>query len=183
MIAGAAALRRRVRLAGRLLALPVTLTAPISAQRLLAVGSQAAAGFVLCTEPLTNERLCLLCHQRGGTEKNRRHELAASRGLLEKRVRRVPARSRQRAHQVARWVECAARVARVMELDPVASHASWMESFPWTWLADVVLPPEQKAPIDWAHVRQLNPHEARACLGAGNYAGMYQCSDEEMQDL
>jgi len=69
VIAGAAALRRRVRLAGRLLALPVTLTAPISAQRLFAVGSQAAAGFVLCTEPLTNERLCLLCHQRGGPRK------------------------------------------------------------------------------------------------------------------
>ncbi len=59
-----------------------------------------------------------------------------------------------------------------MAFDPVASHASCMENFPWMQLADIVLPPEQKAPIDLAHVRQLNPHEARACLGAGNYAGM-----------
>jgi creatinine amidohydrolase len=70
-----------------------------------------------------------------------------------------------------------------MEIDPVASHALWMESFPWTRWADVVLPPEQKAPIDLAYVRQLNPHVARACLGAGNYAGVYQRSDEEMLAL
>ena len=80
-------------------------------------------------------------------------------------------------------MERAAGVAKMKEIDPVASHASWMENFPWTRLANVVLPREQKTPIDLAHVRQLNPHEARACLGAGNYAGMYQCPDEEMLAL
>ena len=73
--------------------------------------------------------------------------------------------------------------ARVKEIDPVASHASWMENFPWTRLADVVLPPEQKAPIDLARVRQLNPRAARAYLGDGNYAGVYQRSDEDMLAL
>jgi creatinine amidohydrolase len=73
--------------------------------------------------------------------------------------------------------------AKVKEIDPIASHASWMENFPWTRLRDVVTPLEQKQPIDVAYVRQLNPREARAYLGDGNYAGVYQRSDEEMDAL
>ena len=73
--------------------------------------------------------------------------------------------------------------ARVKEIDPVASHASWMENFPWTRLADVVMPREQKPPIDLTRVRQLNPIDLRAYLGDGNYAGVYQRSDEEMLAL
>ncbi len=69
------------------------------------------------------------------------------------------------------------------EIDPVASHASWMENFPWTRLANVVMPQEQKPPIDLAHARQLNPIDLRAYLGDGNYAGVYQRSDEEMLAL
>src|SRR5512143_2689400 len=46
--------------------------------------------------------------------------------------------------------------AKVKEIDPVASHASWMENFPWTRLANVIMPSEQKAPIDPARARQLN---------------------------
>jgi creatinine amidohydrolase len=72
---------------------------------------------------------------------------------------------------------------RVQEIDPVASHASWRENFPWTRLLNVTMPQEQKAPIDLAHVRQLNPHEARAYLDDGNYAGAYQQSDEDMLAL
>ncbi|HTP07528.1 MAG TPA: creatininase family protein [Anaerolineae bacterium] len=73
--------------------------------------------------------------------------------------------------------------AKVKEIDPVASHASWMENFPWTRPPDVIMPSEQKQPIDLTHIRQLNPHEARAYLGDGNYAGVYQRSDEEMLAL
>ncbi len=73
--------------------------------------------------------------------------------------------------------------AKVREIDPVASHASWMENFPWTRLANVVMPHEQKPPIDLARVRQLNPVDLRAYLGDGNYAGVYQRSDEEMLAL
>jgi creatinine amidohydrolase len=73
--------------------------------------------------------------------------------------------------------------AKVKEIDPVASHASWMENFPWTHLANVVMPQEQKPPIELAHVRQLNPSEARAYLGDGNYGGLYQRADEEMGAL
>jgi creatinine amidohydrolase len=73
--------------------------------------------------------------------------------------------------------------AKVKAIDPVASHASWMENFPWTRLRDVIVPSSQKQPIDLAHVRQLNPVQARAYLGDGNYAGVYQRSDEEMRAL
>jgi creatinine amidohydrolase len=73
--------------------------------------------------------------------------------------------------------------ANVKAIDPVTSHASWMENFPWTRLAQVVMPQEQKQPIDLAHARQLNPIDLRAYLGDGNYAGVYQRSDEEMRAL
>jgi creatinine amidohydrolase len=58
-----------------------------------------------------------------------------------------------------------------------------MENFPWTRLRDVVMPSGQKQPIDLAHARQLNPIELRAYLGDGNYAGLYQRSDEELLAL
>jgi creatinine amidohydrolase len=73
--------------------------------------------------------------------------------------------------------------AKVKEIDPVALHASWMENFPWTRLRDVVMPDQQKPPIDLAHARQLTPIDLRAYLGDGNYAGVYQRSDEEMLAL
>jgi creatinine amidohydrolase len=73
--------------------------------------------------------------------------------------------------------------AKVKAIDPAASHASWMENFPWTRLRDVVMPDLQKPPIDLTHARQLNPFDLRAYLGDGNYAGVYQRSDEELLAL
>jgi len=70
--------------------------------------------------------------------------------------------------------------AKVQEIDPVASHASWMENFPWTRLANVAMPTTQKAMSDVGRLRQLNPAEVRATLVDGNYGGRYQRSDEEM---
>lgn len=70
--------------------------------------------------------------------------------------------------------------AKVQEIDPVASHASWMENFPWTRLANVAMPATQKAMSDVSRLQQLNPAEVRAYLVDGNYGGCYQRSDEEM---
>ena len=42
------------------------------------------------------------------------------------------------------WWAAPATMAKVVEFDPVASHASWMENFPWTRLAGVTLPTQQK---------------------------------------
>ena len=70
--------------------------------------------------------------------------------------------------------------AQVEATDPVASHASWMENFPWTRLANVAMPWEQKPAIELETVRQLDPKALRTYLKDGNWGGVYQRDDEEM---
>lgn len=73
--------------------------------------------------------------------------------------------------------------AAVQAVDPVASHASWMENFPWTRLADVAQPETQKPLLDYASLRQLGPAGVRSGLGDGNFGGFYQREDEAMQTI
>ena len=73
--------------------------------------------------------------------------------------------------------------AKVQAIDPVASHGSWMENFPWTRLPGVEMPKTQRPMVDLACVRALDPVALRAYLGDGNYGGYYQRSDEEMLAL
>lgn len=70
--------------------------------------------------------------------------------------------------------------AKVMATDREASHASWMENFPWTRLADVAMPSTKKPEIDRAAVSRSNPAEKRRLLGDGNFYGLYQRPDEDM---
>ena len=72
---------------------------------------------------------------------------------------------------------------QVQAIDPLASHASWMENFPWTRLANINPPNEQKPMCDLDLVRQLDPKSLRACLKDGNYGGRYARSDEEMMKI
>lgn len=78
------------------------------------------------------------------------------------------------------WWNAPRTWARVMAVDPVASHASWMENFPWTRLPGIVMPAEQKLPIDNDRLRVLPPIPAREYLGDGNFAGLYQRADKDM---
>jgi creatinine amidohydrolase len=73
--------------------------------------------------------------------------------------------------------------AQVQAIDPVASHASWMENFPWTRLAKVELPPEQKPMSDSEKLGRLDPKSVREYLRDGNYGGLYQRDDEEMMKI
>lgn len=73
--------------------------------------------------------------------------------------------------------------AQVQAIDPVASHASWMENFPWTRLANIDMPSEQKPMGDLDKMRQLDPKSLRAYLKDGNYGGRYQRNDEEMMKI
>jgi creatinine amidohydrolase len=73
--------------------------------------------------------------------------------------------------------------AQVQAIDPVASHASWMENFPWTRLAQVKMPPHQKPMSDPDKVRRLSPKSVREYLDDGNYGGRYQRDDEEMMKI
>jgi creatinine amidohydrolase len=85
--------------------------------------------------------------------------------------------------QFHNWWSAPRTMAKVTEIDPVASHASWMENFPWTRLAGVDMPNEQKTPIDTDKLRMLTPPQVREYLGDGNFAGVYQRRDEEMQAI
>jgi len=69
--------------------------------------------------------------------------------------------------------------AQVQAIDPVASHASWMENFPWTRLAKIDMPSEQKPMSDSEKLRRLDPKSLREYLKDGNYGGLYQRDDEE----
>jgi creatinine amidohydrolase len=73
--------------------------------------------------------------------------------------------------------------AKVQQIDPVASHGSWMENFPWTRLTGVEVPSTPRAMVDLAKVRTLDPVSLREYLGDGNYGGVYQKPDEEMLAL
>jgi creatinine amidohydrolase len=78
------------------------------------------------------------------------------------------------------WWNAPKTFAKVQEIDPVASHASWMENFPWTRLEGVAMPAEQKPMIDFARMRLLAPQALRAYLGDGNFGGCYQRPDDDM---
>ncbi|MDA8343876.1 MAG: creatininase family protein [Thermaerobacter sp.] len=73
--------------------------------------------------------------------------------------------------------------AAVQRTDPLASHASWMENFPWNRVHGVTPPQEQKPPVDVDRLRIMNPAGVRALLGDGNYAGLYERGDREMLQI
>lgn len=72
---------------------------------------------------------------------------------------------------------------KVLQIDPAASHASWMENFPWTRLAEVVLPREPKPMVDVARLRDLSPQAVRQAVGDGSYGGAYERPDKDMEAL
>jgi creatinine amidohydrolase len=78
------------------------------------------------------------------------------------------------------WWNAPRTWAKVQATDPVASHASWMENFPWTRLAGVAMPDTQKPMTDLARIGLVGPAETRAQLGDGNFGGFYQRADAEM---
>jgi creatinine amidohydrolase len=66
----------------------------------------------------------------------------------------------------------------VQETDPVASHGSWMENFPWNRVAPA--PAGQKPMADMDKLRRLAPAAVRDLIGDGNYGGAYEKPDEQM---
>ena len=78
------------------------------------------------------------------------------------------------------WWAAPRTMGKVKEIDPVASHASWMENFPWTRLSAAESPTLQKPMSDLAKLKQMGAAATRAYLGDGNFGGLYQRSDEDM---
>lgn len=78
------------------------------------------------------------------------------------------------------WYNAPQTWEKVLETDPVGSHASWMENYPWTRLEGVEMPGEQRPLIDVSLLERLNPAGVRRHVGDGNMGGVYQRSDDEM---
>jgi creatinine amidohydrolase len=92
------------------------------------------------------------------------------------------------AHDGARcrfhdWWKAPRTWACVQDIDPVASHASWMENFPWTRLPGRTLPSEQKPFVPFDRLRDRNAAAVRDLIGDGNYGGVYQKPDAETERL
>jgi creatinine amidohydrolase len=81
------------------------------------------------------------------------------------------------------WWNAPLTFAKVQAIDPVASHASWMENFPWTRLPNIAMPNTAKPMLDHGRFQQLDPLRKKALLGDGNYGGLYQRSDDDMLAL
>jgi creatinine amidohydrolase len=81
------------------------------------------------------------------------------------------------------WWSAPKTWAETLAIDPIASHASWMENFPWTRLANVTMPDKQKPMSDLDYLRQLDPQSLRDYLKDGNYGGRYEREDEEIMKI
>jgi creatinine amidohydrolase len=68
----------------------------------------------------------------------------------------------------------------VQSIDPDASHASWLENFPWTRLAAVTQPSERKPMADISKMRELDPADVRELLGDGSLGGLYERPDDDV---
>ncbi|TWT13006.1 creatininase family protein [Reyranella sp. CPCC 100927] len=81
------------------------------------------------------------------------------------------------------WWNAPKTWAKVLEIDPAASHASWMENFPWTRVPGVKPPEAAKPAVDMRRLQTANPAEVRALIGDGNFHGRYERPDDEVLAL
>jgi len=80
------------------------------------------------------------------------------------------------------WWRAPRTFALVQATDRVASHASWMENFPWTRLPTT--PSDlAKDMVDLERLKTLPPFEARTLLDDGNFGGRTQRPDEDMMAI
>lgn len=78
------------------------------------------------------------------------------------------------------WWNAPRTWAHVAGLEPDSSHASWMENLPWTRVAGALQPALPKPVVDYGVYRLLNPLQARAYAGDGNFGGSYARPDADV---
>lgn len=78
------------------------------------------------------------------------------------------------------WWRAPLTLKKVLATDPEASHASWMENFPWTRLPGRPQPEGVKPRAALERMARVDPLTRREILGDGNFHGRYQRPDEEM---
>lgn len=81
------------------------------------------------------------------------------------------------------WWRAPRVMGTVRAIDPEASHASWMEAFPWTRLPGVEPPSGSKPLIAWEGLRGLDAQAVRERIGDGSYGGCYLRSDDDMRRM
>jgi creatinine amidohydrolase len=78
------------------------------------------------------------------------------------------------------WWRAPKTLDKVRQTDPEASHASWMENFPWTRLPGRPQPAGVKPRAALERMARVGPALRREILGDGNFHGCYQRDDAEM---
>ncbi len=78
------------------------------------------------------------------------------------------------------WWNAPRTYAEVQDIDPVASHASWMENFAWTRLEGVHPPDGVKPLADMQRMRLLPSAAVREMLADGSLGGAYVKDDASM---
>jgi len=73
--------------------------------------------------------------------------------------------------------------AKVQEIDPDASHASWMENFEWTRLPGVSSPSTKKPMIPFPEIYGMSPADVKTHVGDGSFGGLYERSAQDMSAL
>lgn len=81
------------------------------------------------------------------------------------------------------WWRAPRTMAAIREIDPDASHASWMENFAWTRLDGVELPDRHKAPTGVGEALRRSPTDMRKALGDGSFGGWYARPDPVMERI
>jgi len=78
------------------------------------------------------------------------------------------------------WWKAPRTMDAVKAVDPAASHASWMEGFPWTRVAGAAPPDAHKSSVDLTGREELTPVAFRQRLGDGSFGGYYARPDYEL---
>jgi creatinine amidohydrolase len=71
----------------------------------------------------------------------------------------------------------------IESVDPEASHASWMETFPWTRVEGVGLPEGHKPPVEMADRDELSLSRFRELMGDGSFGGYYERPPEDVDQV
>lgn len=89
-------------------------------------------------------------------------------------------RNRDASVKMHDWWRAPKTMGKVLEIDSRASHASWMENFPWTRLDDVTQPEHAQERVDFGALARVDAGRKRAILGEGNYHGLFERPDTDM---
>lgn len=91
-------------------------------------------------------------------------------------------RNRDASVKMHDWWRAPKTMGKVLEIDNRASHASWMENFPWTRLPGVAQPDHAQERVDFGALARVGAGGKWAQLsqGEGNYHGLFERPDADM---